>query len=304
MRVASLLLATVLLAACAAPRDPVPDADPAALAQALARAPVVLLGEVHDNAAQHALRLQALARLLQGGARPVFAFEQFDREQQAPLDAARAAGGSVAERAGRMIEAAGGRGWKWDFYRPYVELALQYDLPVIAANLSRGQAMRVGQEGVAAVFDEGERRALRLDAVDPAVLKAQVQEVERGHCGRMPAEALEPVARAQIARDAVLAASIAPYAGRGVVLITGNGHARRDIGVVRHLAPEIAAHTVTIGLLERESAPEESAQERAGAFDVAFFTVAQARKDPCAGVGPMKSMAPAAAAAAPAPNSP
>ena len=48
---------------------------PAALAQtavALPRleAPLLLLGEVHDNAAQHAMRLQALQALAQRGARP------------------------------------------------------------------------------------------------------------------------------------------------------------------------------------------------------------------------------------------
>jgi uncharacterized iron-regulated protein len=34
---------------------------------------VVLLGEVHDNAAQHALRLRAFEALLAKGARPVLA---------------------------------------------------------------------------------------------------------------------------------------------------------------------------------------------------------------------------------------
>ena len=47
--------------------------------------PVVLLGEVHDNAAQHALRLRAFEALLAGGARPALALEQFDRNRQADI---------------------------------------------------------------------------------------------------------------------------------------------------------------------------------------------------------------------------
>ena len=76
-----------LLAACA---TMVPfDLDEAPLAQALAQRPVVLLGEVHDNAAQHAARAAALRRLLAAGGRPALAFEQFDRERQADIDRAR-----------------------------------------------------------------------------------------------------------------------------------------------------------------------------------------------------------------------
>ncbi|MFX5385568.1 ChaN family lipoprotein, partial [Acinetobacter baumannii] len=49
------------------------------------REPVVLLGEVHDNAAQHALRLEAFKALLDGGARPALALEQLDRDKQPAL---------------------------------------------------------------------------------------------------------------------------------------------------------------------------------------------------------------------------
>src|SRR5204863_4366963 len=65
------------------------DPTPAALAQAMSGHRVVLLGEVHDNAAQHALRVAALRQLIERGARPAIAFEQFDREHQADIDRAR-----------------------------------------------------------------------------------------------------------------------------------------------------------------------------------------------------------------------
>ena len=65
------------------------DPAPAALANAMQGHAVVLLGEVHDNAAQHALRVAALRRLLETGARPAIAFEQLDRERQIDIDRAR-----------------------------------------------------------------------------------------------------------------------------------------------------------------------------------------------------------------------
>ncbi|MCU0764941.1 MAG: hypothetical protein MUF32_02695 [Burkholderiaceae bacterium] len=58
-------LSALLLAALAAPAPAVAqreDFDAQSLAQAMARRPVVLLGEVHDNAAQHAVRVAARRR--------------------------------------------------------------------------------------------------------------------------------------------------------------------------------------------------------------------------------------------------
>src|SRR5678810_680797 len=81
---------------------------------------LVLLGEVHDNAEQHRLRLDALQRAFASGWRPAIAMEQFDREHQADIDRAR------RERPGdaqHLIDAAApsgtraGSGWNWSFYR-------------------------------------------------------------------------------------------------------------------------------------------------------------------------------------------
>ncbi len=271
------------LASCAS----APAASPAnvdALTQAMMREPIVLLGEVHDNVAQHALRAQALAQMLARGARPAIAFEQFDRERQEAVDQARRLPGDTASRVSRVIEAAGGRGWNWNLYRPYVALALDKNLPIVAANLSRAQAMHIARDGVGAVFDAGQRAALGLNAIAQDVQSAQEREIEQGHCGRVPREALPALALAQIARDAVLAQAITAYFDRGVVLLTGNGHARRDIGVMRHLSASDRARAVSIGLLEDDG----RAAEQAAHFDVAFRTPVQERADPCANIGPMR----------------
>jgi len=281
------------LASCAsAPAAAPAPASVDALTQAMMRQPVVLLGEVHDNVAQHALRAQALARMIERGARPAIAFEQFDRDKQDAVDRARQSPGDTATRVSRVIETAGGRGWNWQLYRPYLALALEHDLPIVAANLSRAQAMRIARNGVGALFDADERAALGLDAIPQDVLSAQEQEIEQGHCGRVPREALPALALTQIARDAVLAQAIHPYVDRGVVLLTGNGHARRDIGVIRHLSALDRARTVCVGLLEDDG----HAAELSAHFDVALRTPVQSRADPCANIGPIRMGAQAAGA--------
>ena len=271
----------LLLAACAAPARI--DLDAQALAAALARRPIVLLGEVHDNMAQHAARVSALRQLLRQGARPALAFEQFDRERQADIDRARRetppAGSSRSQHL--ITQASPQRsGWDWVLYRPYIELALEYELPILAANLSRADASRVASQGFAAVFDGAAIGALGLDALAPAAVRAQERAIDEGHCKPLPAEMVVRLARSQTARDAALALAIAPQAERGVVLLTGNGHARNDIGVPMFLSAAQRARSITIGLLEDQgTTPEWRAR-----FDVAFVTPTQPRPDPCAGV--------------------
>jgi uncharacterized iron-regulated protein len=288
MTKAACLLATLLVTMLASPAvASVPRADftEQALAQEMARRPLVLLGEVHDNAAQHAIRAAALRRLLAGGARPAIAFEQFDRERQADIDRARReappAGRTLAEHV--IEQARPARGWNWDLYRPFVELALEYEVPIVAANLSRADAMRVATGGFATVFDEATRVRFALDALPPALLAAHERAVDDGHCNRMPADSLPALARAQIARDLALAQSIRPHFARGVVLLTGNGHVRTDVGVPFFLSEAERAQAIAIGLLERDEVDADWVQR----FDVAFSTPAQEREDPCATI-PMR----------------
>jgi len=276
---AALVLAAALTAhaLASAQRE---DFGEQALAQEMARRPVVLLGEVHDNAAQHATRAAALRRLLAAGARPAIAFEQFDRERQADVDRARRetppAGRTQAEHV--IAQARPARGWDSALYRPFVELALEYDLPIVAANLSRAEAMRVASQGFGAAFDEATRARFALYALPPALLAAHERAIDDGHCNRMPAAALPAMARAQIARDLALAQAIRPHFARGVVLLTGNGHARNDIGVPFFLSEAERSQVIAIGLLERDR-PDA---DRAAPFDVAFSTPVQQREDPCA----------------------
>jgi uncharacterized iron-regulated protein len=267
-------LAALLLTGCAAgTRDT--DLTPRALAAQMQQRPVVLLGEVHDNVEQHAVRAQALALLLKAGQRPALAFEQFDRQLQPDIDRVRAQ--AAADTVDRLIVLADPR-WNWRLYRPFLELAVRYQLPIVAANLSRADATRVSKDGFGAVFDPSEQHELGLDALPAELLLAQQQAVDEGHCHRMPAQMLPALARAQIARDATLARSIGPYLQRGVVLLTGNGHIRRDIGVPRFVPAEQRDRLISIALIEDD---RSDGDVPAHAFDAIFRTPAQRRVDPC-----------------------
>lgn len=282
-RAASLLLA---LTACAgAPTVPPWEAR-------LTGNAIVLLGEVHDNPIQHRERLASLRRAVERGWRPTIAMEQFDIDRQADIDRARAARPRDAQH---LIEAAAPArsGWQWDFYRPVVELALQHELPLVAANLPAAQTRRIVREGLASVFEPARLSALKLDAPIAAHSQAaQEREIADGHCGALPARLLPAMASAQFARDAVMAELLVKHAGPGVVLFAGNGHVRRDIGVPRWLAAPLAARTLAIGYLEDGGTAMPPA-----AFDAVVTTPAAKRDDPCASFRAAR-IAPAASASA------
>jgi len=274
-RVPAAALCALALAACAASA---PALDERGLVAELGRRPGVLLGEVHDNPEQHRARAGALRALVEQGARPAIAFEQFDRNRQADIDEARKAPAANSEaQAAHVIER--GRtpkdGWDWPRYQPFVVLALQYDLPIVAANLSRADAARVAREGIDAVFDPGTRARLDLDRIVPALQPRFEAIVRDAHCGALPESAVAGLARAQIARDAVLADALRPYLTRGVVLLTGNGHARRDLGVPRHLDASERGRVWSIGLLEAGGGDSPAH------YDAAFVTPPHERADPC-----------------------
>lgn len=97
--------------------------------------------------------------------------------------------------------------------------------------------------GFSAALSADVRSRYDIEAALPAaVLAAQVEEVRRGHCNMLPVNMLEPMARAQIARDVVMAETIRPHVPRGVVLVAGNGHVRRDIAVPCWLRAEGVAN--------------------------------------------------------------
>ncbi len=255
-----------LLAACAEPAPP--GSDRQRLNDAVGSRPIVLLGEVHDNAVQHAMRAQALRELIEGGARPALLMEQFDRERQADLDRALARPGITPDA---VIAAAtpadpAMQGWSWPLYEPYIALAIEYRLPLIAANVSRDDTRRVLKDGLA---------TLGFDARVPADIAAvQASEIADSHCGMIDAAMAGRMVGAQVARDQFMARAIEANAARGAVLIAGNGHVRRDVGVPRWLNADTRARSLAIGLLE-------PGDPNASAFDVVLTTPAQARADPC-----------------------
>jgi uncharacterized iron-regulated protein len=253
--------------------------ETAVLVDRMMAADIVLLGELHDQPHHHRQRLLWLKKLAEHRSIAIV-MEQFDARSQPALDRARAdaSGVSLSERAQRVAEAAGFdfKGWEWHFYGPVVELAIDRQLPLLAGNLARDEAMRIAM-GQPHPLDGPPPRGWSEQA-EASLARA----IDDGHCGVLPQRMIGPMVRAQRARDAQLAEVIlaARAAGRLPVLLAGNEHLRRDHGVPIHLvsrAPDLRIFSVA--LIEQET------EAPAAAFDAVWRAAPVERPDPC---GPLR----------------
>ena len=235
----------------------------------------ILLGEAHDNPVHHRLQAEVLEAMLRAGRAPALAMEQFDRGHQAAIDAARAGGERDPERiaeAGRFDR----KGWRWLDYKPLVELALEFDLPLLAANFSREEARRQMQSG---------DPAQGVPTAAPPLRAGLEQDIVAGHCGIRPGAAvLNRMVEAQRARDARMAEVLAGAGEKGALLIAGAGHARLDRGAPSYLSSAGREKVLSIGFVE--VSPDEALRPSAyaGIYDVVWFTPRAVREDPCAGL--------------------
>lgn len=280
-RIAGALLSFCLLpiAACATPKPP-----PALLAM-FDRADVVVIGEQHDDPEHHRIQA-AIAADLTRRARPVIvAFEMIDETQRAALDA------FLAERP-RDAAALGARldwdrsGWPdWALYQPIADAALTQPhppaLPLAPANLPPEVAREIARNGLNArgVAPDLMNLLHQADERDGDILAIHAADIEASHCGMLPQSALASFALAQYARDATMAQAVVAAAaanpGASIILIAGNGHARNDVGVPRHLARlKPGLNVVSIGLLQGEA--------RDAPFNHVWRTPELEREDPCA----------------------
>jgi uncharacterized iron-regulated protein len=253
-------------------------------------APIVLVGEIHDNPDHHHLQARLLQSFAATHPSPAVVFEMLDRDRQSTIDATLSAHPADADALGKAVSW-DSSGWPpWSMYRPIFNAALGAHATILAAGIGRGDAMRIAHSGPAAL-DPMLVRPFGLDAPlppdDQSALRREMNEV---HCGLLPESMLDPMVLVQRARDALMAERL--HAGtegdRGALLIAGAGHVRRDRGVPAQLVRAYGARALSIGLIpvrDADTTPESYAAtfDATGLpFDFVWFTPRTDDVDHCA----------------------
>ncbi len=231
---------------------------------------VWILGEVHDNPAHHAEQAARVAAIQPRA----LVFEMLTPEQAARV---------TPELIADPDAMAGALGWAaagWpDFSMYHPIFAAAPGAAIYGAHVPREAARAVLEHGPAAYFGEGAAAYGLTEPLPPEEQAAREALQRAAHCDALPKDVLPGMVAVQRLRDAVLArATITAWAETGgpVVVITGNGHARRDRGVPAYLAR--AAPDLEVFVLGQT----EDGAPLPGGFDEVLSAPAVARPDPCA----------------------
>lgn len=201
------------------------------MAGAAERSDVILVGEVHDNAAHHDLQF-ALIRSLSWKKVPLaIGVEMMQAESQKDLDDWVA--GKTTEKEFEKVFAAN---WvqEWRLYRDIFVFARDNKIPLIALNLPKDLAKKVSRQGYASLTEE-ERKTLPagttcdLDNPHTEFLKKAFKHLFKNVTkGRI----FEYFCEAQTLRNSGMASTMMQYAqkhpGTKIVALTGIWHAVKN----------------------------------------------------------------------------
>ena len=250
----------LFLAGCATPREhPVAQAPLAALLPADA----LLVGEQHDAAEHHRLERALVETLAARGQLAALVLEMADAGQST-ASLTRGADEADVRTALAWNDAA----WPWLSYGPAVMAAVRAGVPVLGANLPMAE-LRGAMQSVAL---DGH---LTLES-----WQKQQQNMRDGHCGLLPERQIVPMARVQLARDAAMARTVldARQRGKTVLLIAGNGHVDRQLGVPTHLGVGVRFSALTLVPVPASGPAGEDRR----AADAVWMTPTLPPKDYCA----------------------
>ncbi|NUQ61089.1 MAG: ChaN family lipoprotein [Pirellulales bacterium] len=236
----------------------------------LAGAGIIYLGEHHTLVRHHEIQAGVLKDLAERGRLLVVGLEQMESIRQPALDRFNRGQIDFDQLAS---ETDWGNRWRnYAQYRPLLETARRFNVPVIAMNARAETIRQVFRSGGVEKLPPETRRELPedLELKDPdyeALLKLQMMV----HASAQETM-LRPMIEAQIARDEAMASVLANYLkspagnGRTAVVICGAGHVAYGLGTaarVQRRLPEVRQRIVLLSESgDVELSPEEKAMAR------------------------------------------
>jgi uncharacterized iron-regulated protein len=209
-------------------------------------AQLLLLGEQHDAPSHPGLHAQAVQELIDKGQLGALVLEMANTHARTNLQEPDATEAQVQAALDWNAKA-----WPWEHYRAAIMAAVRAGVPVMGGNLPPTQLKAaMNAPAYASLFTA------------PA-WQGHIDAIRSGHCNMLPPTQLEPMARAQVARDLEMTDTLLSEArftraqGKTVVLLAGGGHLDPLLGVpfqLQRLAPDMP---VRIKLWPREDTGQD-----------------------------------------------
>ncbi|MAF64298.1 MAG: hypothetical protein CMJ84_01385 [Planctomycetes bacterium] len=238
------------------------------MAERMAGADVVFLGEEHDNDVGHKVQFWTTRMLHAHRPGVILSMEMFEADVQETLDAYLA--GEIDERT--FLENSRPWGNYFEHYRPAVEWAKANGVPVVAANIPRPLARSVSRGHASRVV--GDRHAPWGLTVDEPSYRARFEEAMGGH-GDGADKSLDNWFAAQCIKDDRMAESIIDALEQYedddplVVHWCGRFHSDRGEGTVSRMLrrrPGLDVKVVSMSSGERLGRTLEESERASGAY--------------------------------------
>jgi len=204
-----------------------------------AEADVVLLGEEHTAMDQKLLHAEIVDAVAATGRSVVLAMEFFERADNPVLE--RWARGEIDDR--ELLEETGWYdrgGYRWEYYRPVMEVARARGMTIVGANVSREIPRAVNRGGLAGLSDEQRLEVGEVDTDGSPQHRYLIARYFGDTVAMLPPGWFENMYAAQCLWDVVMARSVLAEVrdGATVVLVVGSGHIAYDLGIPRRLDDE------------------------------------------------------------------
>ena len=207
---------------------------------------VIFFGEEHDSRVAHEVELTLLTELAGQDASLVLALEMFERDVQDSLNDYLE--GTISED--NFLELS--RPWPnyREDYRPLVELAKARGIPVIAANVPRRAAAEVAMTDQISSDVAGKDgmylpTTLHLDSEEYYERFAALMK-NMPHLAPMKRLNVEALYKAQVLKDAVMAASLEPFLNHRILFCCGRFHSDYHLGIPYQLQKNHPALKVAV----------------------------------------------------------
>jgi uncharacterized iron-regulated protein len=192
---------------------------------------VIFIGEEHESRVSHHAEFTILKGLAERDSNLVLALEMFERDVQDILDAYLK--GKISEK--KFLKQS--RPWPnyLEDYRPLIEFAKKKGTPVIAANIPRRTAAAVSMANEISPDVMGEDRIYLPNAVylkSKEYYKRFASSMEgMPHFTPMKGIKVDGLYKAQVLKDAVMAASVEPFLNRRILFCCGHFHSDYHLGI-------------------------------------------------------------------------
>ena len=236
------------------------------VADDLAKARVIYLGEIHTIPRHHQLQKQILNSLSDHGLKRVMAMEQFEYFTQPVLDKFNS---GALNLDGLVRDSDWAKRWSGHTnYHELVSAARAQGVPLLALNARAETIRAIGRGGGIANLTTAQRQELPESIVtDDPVYERLLKKVLGVHMALDPAK-LQPAYEAQVARDESMANRLAQYLnssegrGRVAVVICGRGHCEFGLGTPARVARRIPGISQRIVLFSESGDLEMTEAER------------------------------------------